>query len=112
MAEIWERGEATVRDVLDALNAAAGKQRAYTTIMTVMNRLDVHKGLLTRQRIGKSDVYTPALSRADYMDARAAAEVGDLVREFGDVALAHFARQMDKLDPKRARQLRALARGE
>ena len=40
MEEIWGRAEATVRDVQEALNARGGKIRAYTTLLTVMTRLD------------------------------------------------------------------------
>jgi predicted transcriptional regulator len=74
-----------------------------------MARLD-RKGLLQRQRRGKTDVYAPVMTRDEYLEARAQAEVGALVDEFGEVALVHFARQMDKLDPKRREQLRRLAR--
>ena len=52
--------EATVRDVQEALNARGGKVRAYTTLLTVMTRLD-GKGLLVRRRAGRLDVYAPAL---------------------------------------------------
>jgi predicted transcriptional regulator len=110
MDEVWRRGgQTTVREVLEALNGRRRKQRAYTTIMTIMARLD-RKGLLTRRRDGKTDVYTAVMSREEYLEARAQAEVGALVDQFGDVALVHFARQMDKLDPKRRQQLRRLAR--
>ena len=108
MEEMWNRGEAVVRDVLEALNARAPKPRAYTTVMTIMRRLD-HKGLLARQRHGKTDVYRPTMTRSEYQDARAHAEVGALVQEFGDVALVHFAAQMAQLDPKRREKLRRLA---
>ncbi len=110
MEEVWERSEASVREVLDALNRGA-KRRAYTTVMTIMARLD-RKGLLTRRRQGKMDLYSPVVDRDTYMDARAQAEVSALVDEFGDVALAHFARQVDRLDAERLRELRSLARGE
>lgn len=111
MDEIWRHGDATVRDVLAALNARSTKERAYTTIMTIMVRLD-RKGLLTRRREGKTDVYSPVMSREDYLDARAQSEVSALVGEFGDVALVHFADQMQKLDPKRRAALQRLARGK
>jgi predicted transcriptional regulator len=107
MEEIWRQGEATVRDVLTALNRGE-RERAYTTVMTIMSRLD-RKGLLTRSRRGKSDVYEPLMSREEYLDARAAAEVAALVDEFGDVALAHFAEQVEGLDRKQLRELRRLA---
>lgn len=110
MEEMWRRGGAgTVRDVLDALNRGR-KQRAYTTIMTIMARLD-RKALLTRRRSGKADLYSVVMSRDEYRQARAEAEVDALVDEFGDLALVHFAQQMDELDPKRQRALRRLARG-
>lgn len=107
MEEVWRQGEAMVRDVLTELNRGP-KQRAYTTVMTIMARLD-SKGLLTRERRGKTDVYRPVMSRDEYMDARAQAEVNSLVAEFGDLALAHFAEQVGKLDAKQLRELRKLA---
>ena len=60
MEEMWGRGEATVRQVQQALNARGGKVRAYTTLLTVMTRLD-GKGQLVRRRDGRLDVYSPAL---------------------------------------------------
>jgi predicted transcriptional regulator len=111
MDEVWERGECTVRDVLDALNDRSEPRRAYTTIMTVMHRL-VGKDLLVRERPGRSDVFRPALTRDAYEDARAGAEVGALVNAYGDVALAHFARQIGRLDDERLAEIRRLARGE
>jgi len=108
MEEVWRQGEASVRQVLDRLNRGT-KQRAYTTVMTILTRLD-EKGLVRRKRHGRRDIYRPVLSREEYRDARAEAEVDSLVSEFGDVALTHFAQQMDKLDPARLRELRRLAR--
>ena len=108
MEEMWGRGEATVREVLAALNARGGKVRAYTTLLTVMTRLDA-KGLLVRRRAGRLDVYAPALTRDEYFHTRAEAEVAALVEDFGDLALAHFARHIQQLDPQRLETLRRLA---
>jgi predicted transcriptional regulator len=110
MDAVWAGGEeTTVRRVMDELNARSSPDRAYTTFMTVMARLDA-KGLLKRRREGKTDLYRPVMSREDYLAARAEAEVGALVDQFGDVALTHFARQMASLDPERRRELQRLAR--
>jgi predicted transcriptional regulator len=110
MEEVWRQERpTTVRAVMDALNGRARKVRAYTTIMTIMRRLD-DKRLLSRKREGKTDVYSARLSREGYLEARARAEVGALVDEYGDAALVHFARHMDGLDRKRREQLRRLAR--
>jgi predicted transcriptional regulator len=111
MEEMWGRPEATVRDVQVALNARGEKTRAYTTLLTVMTRLD-GKGLLNRRREGRFDVYAPAISREDYLAARAEASVEALVEDFGDLALAHFARHINGLDPQRLETLRRLAAGD
>jgi predicted transcriptional regulator len=108
MEELWSRGEAPVRVVLEALNGRSDRARAYTTIMTTMGRLE-RKGLLVRRREGQTDIYLPTLDRDTYRDRRASAQVDALVDEFGDAALAHFAHQVDRLDPKRRAQLRRLA---
>jgi len=107
MEEVWRQGQSTVREVLTALNQG-DKERAYTTVMTIMARLDT-KGVLTRERQGKTDIYKPVMTREEYLDARALAEVEALIDEFGDVALAHFAEQVDKLDAERLDALRKLA---
>jgi predicted transcriptional regulator len=111
MDEMWGRGEASVREVMEALNASAPKQRAYTTYMTIMARLD-NKGLLERRREGKTDFYSPVYGRRQYSELRARAEVESVVDQFGDLALAHIARQMAQLDPQRRRALQRLARGK
>ncbi len=108
MEEMWDRETATVREIRDALNRGP-KQRAYTTIMTIMARLD-RKGLLTRERRGKTDVYSTVMSRDAYRDARAEAEVKAIVDEYGELALVHFARHMESLDPQRRQHLRRLAK--
>jgi predicted transcriptional regulator len=109
MEEIWTQSEATVRTVMDALNKRARKARAYTTYMTIMARLH-KKGVLDRRREGKTDFYAPKLDRAEFMASRAAGQVEDLVDQYGEVALSHFARQVASLDPARRRALQRLAR--
>ena len=109
MEEVWRQGEpTTVKLVMDALNRKAKPPRAYTTYMTVMRRLN-DKGLLSRRRSGRSDTYEAALTREQYQDRRAGAEVRDLVDQFGDAALTHFARSLSALDPAQQRRLRRLA---
>jgi BlaI family transcriptional regulator, penicillinase repressor len=109
MEELWIQGEASVRSVMEALNGRAQKARAYTTYMTILARLH-KKGVLDRRRQGKTDFYAPKLSREEFMSARAHSEVEQLVAQYGDVALSHFARQVASLDPERRRALQRLAR--
>jgi predicted transcriptional regulator len=109
MEQLWSEGEASVRTVMEALNKRARPQRAYTTYMTIMARLH-KKGVLDRRREGKTDFYTPKLSREEYMASRARDQVDELVEQYGEVALTHFARQVASLDPARRRALQRLAR--
>jgi predicted transcriptional regulator len=112
MEEVWGRGgEVAVREVLEALNARGRRKRAYTTVMTIMGRLHT-KGLLERELHGKTYAYRAVMSRDSYLDARAREEVEGLVTDYGDVALAHFARQVEGLDAKRLRKLRELGRSD
>lgn len=109
MDVLWDRGEATVRQVCEELVARGGGKRAYTTIMTTCSRL-AGKDLLERHRLGLADVYAPTMDRAAYRERRAQAGVAALLDEAGDLALVHFARQLDELDPERRAQLERLAR--
>jgi len=55
--EVWRLRRATVRDVLVAVD----QKVAYTTAMTVMDRL-FKKGMLERERVGRAYVYSAAAS--------------------------------------------------
>ncbi|WP_157592083.1 BlaI/MecI/CopY family transcriptional regulator [Solirubrobacter soli] len=112
MAAVWDQGEATVRSVTDAVaEKVTDGPRSYTTILTVMTRLDT-KGFLNRRREGKRDIYVAAVDRDVYMRARSEIEVDALVEAYGDLALASFARKFAKLDPARQRALRRRAKGD
>jgi predicted transcriptional regulator len=109
MEEIWRRQEVSVREVMEALNGRTPKDRAYTTYMTIMARLH-SKGLLQRRREGKTDFYRPVYTRDQYTELRAIVAIESVVDQFGEVALAHIARQMAQLDPEHRRSLQRLAR--
>jgi len=67
MDVLWVRGAPTsVRDVHEDLSE---RGLAYTTVMTVLDRL-AKKGVVVRQLDGRAWLYLPAKSRADlYADA-------------------------------------------
>src|SRR3954454_17254336 len=90
MDAVWDVEEATVRDVMDALNRKVSKPRAYTTYMTILGRLQT-KGLLTRRREGKTDYYAPVCTAAEYRDRRAQAGIAPVVDTVRAGALGHFA---------------------
>jgi len=112
MEVVWQGdGELSVRRVGELVNAGGGKQRAYTTYMTILSRLH-DKGIVERRREGNSDRYRPKIPRRDYMEGRARTEIDALVGEYGDIALAQFARQVSEAGPDGAERLRRLARGD
>lgn len=63
---LWERGQATVRDIADAMNAAAqqrGEDKlAYTTVLSLLQVME-QKGLVDHHRDGKAYVYIPRVEQ-------------------------------------------------
>jgi predicted transcriptional regulator len=57
---LWKLDEGNVRDVRQAI--AGSRQLAYTTVMTLLERL-ARKGLVTRRKVGRAFVYAPVASR-------------------------------------------------
>ena len=70
---LWPMGEGTVREIRDAL--APRRPRAYTTIMTIMDRL-ARKGIVERRKNGRAYIYKPNLTAEDAR-AHALAQVID-----------------------------------
>jgi BlaI family penicillinase repressor len=62
METVWELGEASVQQVLDRLGRDRDKAPAYTTILTVLQKLE-KGGWLTHRAEGRSYVYRPTRSR-------------------------------------------------
>lgn len=60
MFVLWQRRKAKVSEVLDVLKPK--KRFAYTTIMTVMDKLH-KKGFLKREKIGKAYCYSPVFGQ-------------------------------------------------
>ena len=61
MQYVWELGEAAVREIVDAIPAS--KRPAYTTVQTILTRLE-EKGAVRRTRkIGNALLYEPVLTQ-------------------------------------------------
>ena len=71
MKLVWDRKEATVRDVYEALRAR--RRIAYTSVLTMMNVLE-RKGHLKKRAEGRTFVYQAARPRGQVLRA--------MVREF------------------------------
>ncbi|MCL4523013.1 MAG: BlaI/MecI/CopY family transcriptional regulator [Acidobacteria bacterium] len=62
LSVLWPMGEGTVRDIREALRAS--RPRAYTTIMTILDRM-AQKGIVSRRKAGRAWVYVPNVSARD-----------------------------------------------
>ena len=118
MEVLWARGQSRVQDVVSEL----GRDLAYTTVMTTLDRL-FKKGLLDRSKRERAFVYHARLTRAEWDRRRAS----DLLAEFltgprgsRDLLLAcfldavgtHDAPLLDKLEKEiRKRRRELLKRG-
>src|SRR5438270_5754211 len=74
---LWTLEEGNVKAVQEIV--AQSRPLAYTTIMTVLDRL-VRKGKLTRRKVGRAFVYSPEASR----DAMRRAALRELLEGFFD----------------------------
>jgi predicted transcriptional regulator len=97
----WAAGEpVSVRQLLDRINRGRSAQLAYTTVMTVMNRL-VEKDVLHRRKQGRGYVYEPVAEDS------AGLAVHGVMRDFGEAAMAHLVEEA-RSDPELRRRLQRL----
>ena len=71
MKIVWQRKQATVRDVYEALRER--RPIAYTTVLTMMKILE-QKGFVERDQSARAHVYRPLQARGPV--------IGEMVREF------------------------------
>ena len=103
MEAIWKADRAvSVREIVEALNAGRVEPLAYTTVMTVMNRL-VDKRALARSPAGRSFVYEATAADP------AGIAVKSVIRAYGDEAVAHFVDQA-RADPELRRRMEQMLR--
>ena len=103
MEVIWDRGSASVGDVVDALPKRT--PLAYSTVLTTLRILE-EKGYLRHVKEGRAFIYHPAVGRDEARDTA----VGHLVRRFfggshGQLALNLVERKrIEAAELKRLRQ--------
>ncbi|MFO0899742.1 MAG: BlaI/MecI/CopY family transcriptional regulator [Pirellulales bacterium] len=90
---LWERGQATVREICDAINAR-GEELAYTTVLTVLQTME-QKGLVGHKRAGKAYVYFAQVERERTFRGLA----GDFLERVFDGAVSEYL--VHALDPRR-----------
>ena len=58
---LWQKGDATVREVCDAISAG-GEELAYTTVLSLLQVME-QKGFVGHRRIGKAYAYFAKVER-------------------------------------------------
>jgi BlaI family penicillinase repressor len=101
MNALWKRHPATARELIEYL--PEGIQWAYTTVKTLLTRLDT-KGAVSERKRGNTSVYEPLISREK---ARRSALSSFLDRAFDGAVepLMHFLVEDQKLSEKQRREL-------
>lgn len=103
MEIIWQSPiPISVRDVTKYLQKK--RKIAYTTVMTIMGRL-VKKGMLKRKEVGKAYTYQPVYSKDRFLTKIAHQIIKNFVSSFGEVAVAHFAKEIEKIPASKRRKL-------
>ena len=107
MDVVWNKQLVTfaVSDVLEVLERQ--REIAYTTVMTTVSRL-YDKGLLTRQRDGKRYLYSPKLSREQFLESTAREVLKGAVG--APAAMAMLAERVSEASAPELDELEALIR--
>ena len=92
---LWSLQEGNVKEVQQIV--AQSRPLAYTTIMTVLDRL-VRKGKITRRKVGRAFVYVPQASR----DAMRRAAIRELLDGFFDGSEEQLMLFLRAVEPRAA----------
>jgi predicted transcriptional regulator len=102
---LWDRGEGTVREILETLKAA-GRSWSYATVATLLDRLET-KGMITSDRSELAFVYRPAVTEASVRQKRVGSLVDKLYQGEPGLLVLHLLKS-HPLDPGQAKEVRAL----
>lgn len=86
---LWDIGEGNVRAV--QVQMEPRKRLAYTTVMTLLERL-AKKGGVARRKVGRAFLYTPTVDREE-MRRKAVQELADSLFEGSTELLRNYASQ-------------------
>jgi BlaI family penicillinase repressor len=98
MKVVWKAGNATVRDVYEALQKK--RQIAYTTVLTMMKILE-EKGYLSKTLVDRAHVYAPVKPRQQVVGAMVKDFVDRVFDGASEGLLAHLARDNRLTDKQR-----------
>lgn len=97
---LWDGENMTCREVHDCLNEKAKKKMAYTTLMTVMDRLH-NKGFLSRKKQGKTYLYTYKKDKKSTLSMFAQNMINSLSEAFGEEAILAFSEEIEDISKQK-----------
>jgi BlaI family penicillinase repressor len=106
MEALWKLGRSSVREILEVLPER--KRAAYTTIQTIIHRLEMKGAVRQIRKIGNAHIYEPVITR----DAAHRKLINDLLEIFGGSAqplMAHLA-ETGKLSLEDLRELETMVK--
>jgi len=102
---LWDRGQATVREVLEMLRAV-GRQWSYATVATLLDRLET-KGVVASDRSALAFVYRPVITSQEVRQKRINTLVEQLYQGEPGLLVLHLLKS-HPLDPRQAMEVRAV----
>ena len=109
---LWDRGQATVREVLETLREAGhvgtkdGKPWSYATVATLLDRLETKK-VVESDRTDQAFTYRPVVSVGEVQQRRVESLVDKLYQGEPGLLVLHLLKS-HPLDPGQAEEVRAL----
>jgi BlaI family transcriptional regulator, penicillinase repressor len=82
---LWSKGDCSIREILEGFPAR--NRPAYTTVQTIVYRLEEKKSVRRVKKVGNFHIFSPAVSR-DFAQRRL---VDDLLDMFGGLSLPLMA---------------------
>lgn len=101
MEELWKLGKASVRELLE--NLPGEKQPAYTTVQTIVRRLEEKHAVRQVRKIGNAHIYEPTVTR-EAAHRRLVRDFLDLFGGNAEPVMAHLA-DLGKLSLEDLREL-------
>lgn len=106
METLWTKGPSSIRELLEAF--PEDERLAYTTVQTVVYRLEAKKAVRRSSKVSNAHVFEPLVSRASAQHRM----IDDLVALFGGRRLPIVTHLIEsgKLTPEELREARAALR--
>lgn len=108
MDPLWKMGRASVREIQECLPEK--KRPAYTTIQTIVRRLEEKGAVKQVRKIGNAHIFEPSVTR-DSVHRRLVSEFLDLFGGSARPIMAHIAGE-GKLSLEDVRELESLLQNE